>query len=71
MYSTIGSMLANAFIKLDPIHRRLTELEISNIRDFFNSDFISPERRRQLDGLTAFLMTYMNAIRRTAQLSKK
>jgi pimeloyl-ACP methyl ester carboxylesterase len=71
MYSTIGSMLANAFIKLDPIHRRLTELEVSNIRDFFNSDFISPERRRQLDRLTAFLMTYMNAIRRTAQLSKK
>lgn len=71
MYSTAGSMLATAFIKLNPIHRRLTELEIRNIRDFFNSDFISPERRRQLNSISAFFMTYVNAIRRTATLTKK
>ncbi len=71
MYSTFGSMLATAFIKLNPIHRRLSALEVTNIRDFFNSDFISPERRKQLDRLTAFLMTYVNAIRRIKKLSKK
>lgn len=70
MYSTVGSMLATAVIKLSPIHRRLSELEVANIRDFFNSDLISPERRRQLNNLSAFLMTYMHAIGRTAQLSR-
>lgn len=71
MYSRIGSMLATAFIKLNPIHRRLTELEITNIRDFFNSDFISPQRRRQINRLSAFMMTYIHAIRRTVMISKQ
>lgn len=66
----MGSMLATAIIKLSPIQRRLTELEITNIRDFFNSDFISPERRRQLNGASAFMMAYFHAIGRTWNISK-
>jgi hypothetical protein len=71
MYSTLGSMLATAFIKLNPIHRRLTELEIANIRDFFNSDFIRPERRRSIGRISAFFMTYLHAICRTTKISKQ
>ncbi len=70
MYSTVGSMLAIALMKLDPIHRRLTELEIKNIQDYFNSDFISPANRRRIDDLSAFMMTYFGAIRRIAHVSK-
>lgn len=70
MYSTAGAVLGGALMKLHPIQRRLTELEIRNIQDYFNSDFISPERRRQLDKLTAFMMTYFAAIKRMASLSK-
>lgn len=64
-------MLAAALMKLNPIHLRLTELEINNIRDFFNSDFISPERRRHIDRMTAFFMVYVNAIRRITKISKQ
>lgn len=71
MYSTMGSMLAAALIKLNPIQRRLTELEIRNIQDYFNSDFISPAQRRRIDNLTAFMMTYLNAIRRMTKVSKQ
>ena len=71
MYSTIGSMVAAAFIKLSPIHRKLSELEIRNIQDYFNSDLITPAQRRRLDRVTAFLMTYYNAIRRMAMVSKQ
>jgi hypothetical protein len=70
MYSRVGSMLATAFIKLNPIHRRLTELEIDNIRDYFSSDLISPENRRRLSRLSAFLMTYFSAIARLPQISR-
>jgi hypothetical protein len=71
MYSTAGSMLAAALIKLNPIQRRLTELEIRNIQDYFNSDFISPAQRRRIDNLTAFFMTYFNAIKRLTKVSKQ
>jgi hypothetical protein len=71
MYSTAGSMVAAALMKLNPIQRRLTELEIRNIQDYFNSDFISPAQRRRIDTLTAFCMTYFNAIRRLAKVSKQ
>lgn len=71
MYSRLGSMLANAFIKLSPIHRRLSELEVTNIQDFFNSDFVPAHRRKQLSRLAAFVMTYVHAIRRTTTISKK
>lgn len=71
MYSTLGSMLATAFMKLNPIQRRLTELEITNIQDFFNSDFISPERRRQINRMTAFMLTYVNAIQRLTKISRQ
>lgn len=71
MYSRIGSMLATALIKLNPIHRRLTELEIENIRDYFSSDLISPENRKRLSRLSAFLMTYLGAIRRLPQISRQ
>jgi len=70
MYSTVGSMLAAALIKLNPIQRRLTELEIRNIQDYFSSDFISPAQRRQLDRFTAFMMTYFSAISRVPKISK-
>lgn len=71
MYSTLGSMVATALIKLSPIHQRLSQLEVRNIQDFFNSDFISPERRRQIDRFSGFMMAYFNAIRRTTRLTKK
>lgn len=71
MYSTVGSLFATACIKLSPIHRRLSELEVTNIRDFFNSDFISTEKRRQLDRFQAFMMTYFNAIWRMKSLTKE
>jgi pimeloyl-ACP methyl ester carboxylesterase len=71
MYSTVGCMLATAVIKLNPIHRRLSELEVANIRDFFNSDFLPPARRRQLNGLSAFLMTYVQAIRRMTKMTRQ
>ena len=71
MYSTAGSMIAAALMKLNPIQRRLTELEIRNIQDYFNSDFISPAQRRRIDNLTAFMMTYYNAIRRLAKVSRQ
>ncbi len=71
MYSRVGSMLATAFIKLNPVHRKLTALEVLNIRDFFNSDFIPLERRKQLTNLSAFLMTYLNAIRRLKSLTRE
>ncbi len=70
MYSTAGALVGGALMKLHPIHRRLAELEIKNIQDYFNSDFISPERRRQIDKLTAFLMTYFAAIKRMGSLSR-
>ncbi len=70
MYSTLGSMLAAAFMKLNPIHRRLSEMEIRNIQDYFNSDFISPKQRRRIDNLTAFFMSYFHAIQRIAKLGK-
>lgn len=71
MYSTAGSMIAAALMKLNPIQRRLTEMEIRNIQDYFNSDFISPAQRRRIDNLTAFFMTYFNAIQRVAKVSKQ
>lgn len=71
MYSRIGSMLATAFIKLNPIHRRLTELEIDNLLDYFNSDHISPENRRRLSRIAAFFMTYFSAIQRLTRISKQ
>lgn len=70
MYSHIGSMLAAAFMKLNPIHRRLSEMEIRNIQDYFNSDFISPKQRRRIDNLSAFFMSYFNAIKRMTKVSK-
>src|SRR5690349_6980669 len=71
MYTHVGSMIAAAVMKLNPIHRNLTEMEITNVRDFFNSDFISPERRRQIGRMGAFFMTYFNAIKRISMLSKQ
>jgi len=70
MYSTCGSMLAALFIKLSPIHRRLSLLEVANIRDFFSSDFISPARRRRLSSLSAFWIAYFHAIRRMMALTR-
>ncbi len=64
-------MVANAFIKLSPIHRKLSELEITNIQDFFNSDFVPAHRRKQLSRLAAFVMTYIHAIRRTTTISRQ
>jgi pimeloyl-ACP methyl ester carboxylesterase len=64
-------MVAIALMKLLPIHRRLTELEIKNIQDYFNSDFVSPERRQKISRAMAFLMTYFGAIQRIAQVSKQ
>lgn len=63
-------MLATAFIKLNPIHRRLTELEIDNLLDYFNSDHISPANRRRLSRISAFFMTYFSAIKRLTQVSR-
>ncbi len=70
MYSTLGSMFAAALMKLNPIHRRLSEMEIRNIQDYFNSDFINPLKRRPINNLTAFFMSYFNAIRRLGRLGK-
>lgn len=70
MYSTLGSMFAAALMKLNPIHRRLSEMEIKNIQDYFNSDFISPTQRRRIDSLTAFFMSYFSAIKRLTKVSK-
>ena len=70
MYSTVGSMFAAALMKLNPIHRRLSEMEIRNIQDYFNSDFIIPRHRRRIDNLTAFFMSYFNAIKRLGRLGK-
>jgi pimeloyl-ACP methyl ester carboxylesterase len=64
-------MFAAALMKLNPIQRRLTEMEIRNIQDYFNSDFISPAQRRQIDRMTAFFMTYFNAISRLAKVSRQ
>jgi pimeloyl-ACP methyl ester carboxylesterase len=70
MYSTAGSMVAIALMKLLPIHRRLTELEIKNIQDYFNSDFVSEKQRKRIGKVIAFWMTYLNAIRRIALVSR-
>lgn len=70
MYSTLGSMLAIALMKLLPIHRRLTELEVKNIQDYFKSDFVGDDRREDIGPFRAFWMTYMNAISRIAKVSK-
>lgn len=70
MYSRLGSMFASALIKLSPVHRQLTQLEIKNIRDYFDSDFVAPEQRRQISGLTAFFMTYFHAIGRLTSISR-
>lgn len=71
MYSQIGCMVASAFMKLNPIQRRLTELEIRNIQDYFSSDFIPLSKRRHIDRLTAFFMTYKHAVKRLTTISKK
>ncbi len=71
MYSGIGSRLAIAVMKLLPIHKRLSELEIRNLQDYFNSDFVSPECRRQLNRFQAFWLSYINAIHRIGQISRK
>ena len=70
MYSTAGAIIAAAVMKLHPIHRKLSELEIKNVQDYFNSDFISPKRRRQIDRATAFMMTYYSAIKRMTSLTR-
>ncbi|MBY0404288.1 MAG: alpha/beta hydrolase, partial [Cyanobacteria bacterium] len=70
MYSQFGSMLAIAMMKLVPIHRRLTELEMKNIQDYFNSDFVSQERRKKIGPIAAFWMAYWGAIQRITQVSK-
>ncbi len=71
MYSRIGSMVAIALMKLHPIHRCLSQMEIRNIRDYFNSDFVTPARRHKIGWLGAFFMTYFSAIFRMAQVSKR
>lgn len=68
MYSPIGSMVAIALMKLAPVHRQLTELEIRNIQDYFNSEFV--RRRQRIGRLGAFLMTYWGAIQRMLQVSR-
>lgn len=70
MYSTAGAMVAAAIMKLNPIHRRLSEMEIRNIQDYFNSDFISPSQRRHINNLMAFMMSYYHAIKRLGKLGK-
>ncbi|MBY0451009.1 MAG: alpha/beta hydrolase [Cyanobacteria bacterium] len=71
MYSKWGGMLAIALMKLNPLHRKLSELEIQNICDFFKSDLLPFSQRKQLSSLSAFWMTYCQAIKRIAGLSKK
>lgn len=70
MYSTLGSMLAIAVMKLAPIHRRLTELEIKNIRDYYNSDYVEAARRKKIGWLWAFILTYIYAIKRIVKVSR-
>jgi pimeloyl-ACP methyl ester carboxylesterase len=71
MYSQLGCMIASALMKLNPIQRRLTTLEIRNIQDYFNSELIPVSRRRQIDSLSAFWMSYKNAIGRLTKISVK
>lgn len=71
MYTPLGSMLAIAVIKLTSVHRQLTALEVTNIRDFFDSEFVSPRHRHRMGPVMAFWMTYVNAIRRMAGLSRQ
>lgn len=71
MYSTIGSFLSTAVMKLHPTHRYLTELEIKNIQDYFNSRFVPEGQRKNLAKLQAFFMCYWGAIQRINKLSKK
>ncbi len=71
MYSRIGSMVAIALMKLHPIHRCLCEMEMKNIQDYFNSDFVTPARRQKIGKINAFFMTYFSAIFRIGQVSKQ
>ena len=71
MYSTLGSIFATTMLKLSPIHRRLSELEIRNLRDYFNSDFVPKAQRKQLSVIVAFWMSFFGAIYRTIRLSPK
>lgn len=63
-------MLATLVMKLNPIHRNLSRLEMKNIRDFFSSDLISPLQRRTIGRVRAFWMTLFQAVRRTARLTR-
>lgn len=71
MYSTLGSMVAMAIMKLSPVHRQLANLEIKNIRDYFNSDFVSDTRKKRLNVFDAFWMTYWGALKRVTGIGKR
>lgn len=70
MYSTIGSFIFAAIMKLHPTHRYLTELEIKNIQDYYGR-FVPQSQRKHLAKIQAFFMCYWGAIQRINRLSKK
>lgn len=70
MYSTIGSFVSTAVMKLHPTHRYLTELEITNIQDYYGR-FVPQSQRKNLAKIQAFFMCYWGAIQRISKLSKK
>lgn len=71
MYSTVGSILAMAIMKLSPVHRQLATLEVKNLVDYFNSDFVSQKNRKRLNKMAAFMMTYWAALQRVTQIGKQ
>lgn len=70
-YSTLGSIVFTAAMKLHHIHLRLGKLEIRNIRDYFNGPDTRNPFRRAFQKCGAFLMWYTGAIRRVVKLSRK
>ena len=64
-------MVAIAFLRLHPIQRKLAELEIKNIQDYFNSELVTPKRRQKLNSLAAFMMILLSSFQRMAQVSKQ
>lgn len=75
IYSHAGALLFTAVMKLHPVHRQLSKLEITNVQEYFNQ--YSPSRLwtlltkvKPLQWLYAAAYCYINAIKRIVRLNK-
>jgi pimeloyl-ACP methyl ester carboxylesterase len=69
--SVLGCVLTMACIKLSPIHQRFMQKEVENIRQYYTSHWVPPNKRRLLNYALAWLWAYWAAVQRLLGLSPK